>query len=390
MPFKQSRGGYRVSRKYGCIAGIDVPVINRAIGTTDYETALAVEKAMDALTELGKHGAVLLHDIATGQRRPIDVYHVWNQQTVREVKAIVSAEPLDVAWSRFVKTARRKNGKQLGDRTKRDYENYLKRLKEVDPKVTIRTLPAVLAAYRVKCVDAGQNASFMKVRAACLSFARNTQTEKQWSVLWAEIAKVGITDTTSKKQDTALPVYEVAEIIAKLPQPRLRHIAWALATTGMRIGEYAGSWEVLDDRIVIRGTKSGAAERVVPMPVEITPEPFSMYVAGVGMVRNGVKPGTEPLTDKAFRIALAKASDNRVTPHTLRHCFRLWLDEAGIPDLRSNTYMGHAQAGLKERYARHKQDLKLIEDTETLVAYLDKNMKRPEASIKQVRRLRLG
>ena len=42
-------------------------------------------------------------------------------------------------------------------------------------------------------------------------------------------------------------------------------IASAMATTGMRAGEFWGRWELMADRIRIYGTKRDARERDVPL-----------------------------------------------------------------------------------------------------------------------------
>ena len=81
--------------------------------------------------------------------------------------------------------------------------------------------------------------------------------------------------------------------------------------------------------IRVYGTKSAAAERVVPR---------------VGIV---VKPST-----KAFYTALRAASGKTVTPYDLRRTYSQWLDLARVPQFRQSYYMGHGPKDLDQLYQR--------------------------------------
>ena len=90
---------------------------------------------------------------------------------------------------------------------------------------------------------------------------------------------------------------ELGEIAEKLTESA-RSIMWVMATTGMRVNEYWGSWKVESDRVTIRGTKTKGATRDVPNVLGAPSAPAMSY--------------------KEFRAALAAATGTQMTPYDLR------------------------------------------------------------------------
>ena len=88
---------------------------------------------------------------------------------------------------------------------------------------------------------------------------------------------------------------------------------------------------------------------------------------------------------------MAVTSDGRLTPHDLRHCFKYWLADAGIPRDRLGMYLGWAEEGLEDRYGRPRLDSDILAaDTNILSKYLERNEKRPKSvRPEKVKRFRL-
>jgi hypothetical protein len=127
---------------------------------------------------------------------------------------------------------------------------------------------------------------------------------------------------------------------------------WALCLTGMRQGEYWGTWEALSDRVTIGGTKTAAARRVVPL----------VY-----------RPSAPRIAYSTFYHALVRASDGALNVHDLRKTAQRWWEDAGIPDWRISLYGGHAK-GRRELATiyRKPRDLTrlLVEDAERVRSWL--------------------
>lgn len=379
MPFRNQRGGWRVKRNLGVVHGVNIGRINLSLGTHHMSEAANIERMIDDLAtdNFSDCGAAWLLEMARKRRAPIDVYrHHWKPHKMREGVPIIRDDLLTEVWKVFVSTGRKKNGTALSERTRNDYSDYVKRITAAKPTATVSDLPALLEEYRSRCVESGKFATFNKVRAACLTFARNTEEQRQFSELWRAIKRVDPTPTRRKKKPSALPFYEVREVIERLPQQRMRNAAWMLALTGMRVGELAGEFAIVDGMVVIKGTKSANAERYVPLLSDnLRPEAFSYFQRG----RNKVEPTKPPLEYTRFRKALRAASGGRLTPHDFRHCYKYWLTDARIHPDQIRAYMGWAEKDLDDRYGRPRLDAEMLAaDTNAISQYLRTNSKRPK------------
>jgi integrase len=98
--------------------------------------------------------------------------------------------------------------------------------------------------------------------------------------------------------------------------------------------EHGNAWSVDEIGIRIHGTKSPAADRVVPR---------------IGIL---VKPDTGRL---AFYRALRTANGKTVAPYDLRRTYAQWLDLARIPQLRQDYYMAHGPKDLNALYKRTRE-----------------------------------
>src|SRR6185312_6313905 len=107
-------------------------------------------------------------------------------------------------------------------------------------------------------------------------------------------------------------------------------IATTMAVTGMRPNEMWGKWSVEADRVRIHGTKTTGAERVVPrVPGHLAPP---------------------RITYRAFREALAQATDGQMTPYDLRRTYANWLESAGVIRTHRRLYLGHGAKDVTDLY----------------------------------------
>jgi hypothetical protein len=103
--------------------------------------------------------------------------------------------------------------------------------------------------------------------------------------------------------------------------------------------ERGNAWSLEAELVRVKGTKSPAADRVVPR---------------VGMI---VKPRTGRL---AFYRAIRVASSRTVTPYDCRRTYHQLLDLARVPQFRQDFYTGHGPRDLGALYKRMKECLPYI------------------------------
>lgn len=136
-----------------------------------------------------------------------------------------------------------------------------------------------------------------------------------------------------------------------------------------------GNWDPVEGRIA---PKSTAGVRVVPVP-ETLRTTLAAHVrrtrrSGAALVfgrtGSGVfdAKGVQARADKAWTAAEV----DRVTLHVLRHAYRSFLGDSGIPEERCDRYLGHS-SGRASRIGRsysHRIAGQLAADAATLEAYL--------------------
>ena len=375
----------RIKRIFGTVHNVVIPPMNISTGTKDANVANEIETMLDELPNMGKHGATILHQLSTKQRKPLEVLYSWKKQEAKDIPALLADELLSDAWERFVDNARKKDDTPVSNRTKHDYKQYIKLLNEIDPEASISALPALLTAYRTHAIAAGHLSQFRKVRASAQAFARHHDTDKQFGNLWKEISKVAPTAIQRGKENAAMRVYECRILIEKLPT-QMQHIAWGMALTGMSPKDYAGEWTIKSDRVIIKGTKNINRVREVPLLSDIKPQPFYYVYPGEGKLSNNVK-GNNPTSYFDFNERVRIVSKKKASANTFRHCYRLWLREAGVPEYRADKYFGHVTKTLASHYAGHEIEAFLEEDTVKLVAYIQREWEQPKHTRKKIERL---
>jgi integrase len=214
-----------------------------------------------------------------------------------------------------------------------------------DLAVAVRKLRATLAATPRQ---------FNSVRATALAFARDTAGRT--SPVWRAVADVPIygrkaVQAASRRQPRPVMPRELRAIGERMT-PEERAQLWTMALTGMRPKEYFGDWQDRGADILVRGTKTEAAHRVVPR------------VALFGA------PARHAWKAKKFREVVTEASRGEVQVYDLRRTFARWMEEAGIIRARRKLYFGHSTGDVTALYERHDVAAFVAEDTAKLEAWI--------------------
>lgn len=208
-------------------------------------------------------------------------------------------------------------------------------------------LPVLLLEYRAHCVTANTPRAFNYARAGAQALLRD---------------RIGRRHPTYQRVADLQPMREakqgrkgltLAEALAVRDQlaPAAGRIWWAMCWTGMGPTEFWGTWEVLTDRVQIRGTKRpgrrwGSEGREIPLIVtpvrpELVPDYFARALRPLG-----------------------------VAPRQARNSYARWLEDAGVPRTRRKLYLGHSVKDITDLYERHEIGAFLAEDAGRLRALL--------------------
>lgn len=232
-------------------------------------------------------------------------------------------------------------GLDAADSTKATYTGLLARLARAHPAATLGALPAVLAQARADHQASGHRSTFNDRRQLCLQFLRD-HLGRRHALVFAlqDLKPLKLTKRPGNPQTVA----QIRALVARIPSQAAN--IWGLCLTGMRQEEWFGqgrhaaratsagpAWTVEADRIVIRGTKTDNAVRIVPKLYPLAP-PFGTYARLVQILR--------------------RHTHGDVQPHDFRRTFMCWMEDAGIPRSRRQVYLGHAVHGVTERYERRR------------------------------------
>jgi hypothetical protein len=249
------------------------------------------------------------------------------------------------------------------------------------PKNTVADLVGVLIREREAFDRAGHHAAFTRLRANSMVLA-HWADGKSRGATWHEV-KMGIEATHVKPADrrrhAPLTPWELKGYrdLLNEARPGNGEILVALCVTGMRPSEYWAKdcWSVHADYIFVKGKKTRAAERRVPVVAEIVTPDISFQLWG-----------------RAFRALLMDVSKwsrsafpGQPLPHTPYDCrrsFAHWCDFAGVPRGRSAHYLGHSPATITDHYAFTKPtDEELRSDAAVLREYLVSSVAATKAAI---------
>jgi integrase len=233
--------------------------------------------------------------------------------------------------------------------TKETYAGLIDRLTQAAPTAAIGQLAAVLEQAKAAHQARGHRSTFNDRRQLCLQFLRDHFGPRHalvYAVQDIKPLKVARRPGNPQTPD------QIRALVAAIPSQATN--IWGMCLTGMRVEEWFDlPWAVDGDRIVIPGTKTDNAVRIVPKTYPIA-RPFGTY-------------------SRLVQI-LHRRTGGDVQPHDLRRTFMCWMEDSGIPRSRRQTYLGHAVQGVTELYERRRSvEPWLAEDAAKLRGYLGDN-----------------
>ena len=340
--FSRGEGTFVIDRRFGKLGRI-----RKASGTTDPATFGGIIGMLKTLYQTGRHQ--ILKEIQQGTIKAIDVYGYWIDGKLDHVPSSATLRPLSETFPGWLKQH------DIAKSTRTIYEQqYDYFVRQVGDEVPLCDLPVALNEYREHCDEKEIYRSFNIVR-TCFQAFINSQFSQDDS-LYHRLRAVKKLKEVPKIESTTLSPAEVGFALETLMDIGKGDHLWMAETmyvSGMRLGEYLGNqWEALKDRVVIRGTKSKAAKRVVPLIDS------HMFRATRGQ--------------KMFRRALRIAG---IRPHDLRRSYAHLLEMAQVPRSRRLSYLGHSHADTLDRhYEAHEVSKYLIEDAERCRTYIGESV----------------
>ncbi len=144
-----------------------------------------------------------------------------------------------------------------------------------------------------------------------------------------------------------------------------------LLYTGLRVGELLELRREdvnLEERYIdLRGTKTKAARRRVPLHREILPVVRFLLNTSRGHIVHDAR--DRPMTYSQYKYGwfdrVMEAMDMRHTPHDARHTFVSALDSAGVRRGAIMFIVGHSQRDVTDRYT-HKDIPELVQEVDKL------------------------
>jgi len=323
-------------------------------GTRDPRIA---EKMRAMLHQFYDQGRLdLLQAVQTKRITPLELY---NQVILRKALRVPTAEEIQdlTALQRWADALPNPD-------TRRSYRSNIgKLLRFAGPRARMGDLPDVLTRYQAEAAPVVYNRTVIAVRAFLADRQRFAPPDGMlYHPLYANVAVLPLNPETPRAGQP-LTVTELADLTPALGT--YAGMAWTLALTGMRKGEYWSDWTVAGDRILVPGGKHRK---------EIRPVPFIGFA---------VKP---PVLYQAFRRRFVTVAPGHVV-HDLRKTFTKWADEADIPRIRRKLYLGHMASDLTDLYERRNIEAFLAEDAAALRGYLGGRM---PTSLPQVPRQLVG
>jgi integrase len=354
------RGTLLLERKFGTVQ------IRRASGTKSPDELAAIVELLDALTSTGRLDIV--RRVQQGGIRAVELLRRQRAGLGIDLPNLdpVALDRLDVVGPRWLASR-----KGASEGHARNCRLHLKVVTKRWPTLTLDGLPGVLVTLRQEYEGKNHAVTFNQIRTSLLDLARWVGGGKR-TALWTELQSVPKlrASISVQRAHNPLDVHTAVQLSNLLNQvaPGAGDAFMTLCTTGLRPSEYWGKrWQVLSDysRISIRGTKSKAAVRSIPL-----------VMLGSGPVAPTISYGRY---SKMFRETIReylRVKPEEPLPWTLYDCrrtFAVWMEEAGIPRTRRRLYLGHAKADVTDTYEERNSkglDKAFQTDSETLTSYL--------------------
>ena len=314
--------------------------IKRASGTSDASVFKAMGRMVLALKDRGR--VDLLRALRDGVLTPRELLDAYTRDDLTTLPTVKTGRPLIETWTAWVEK------KDCSDAHKRSLAQSLRHLK-AKQDTTIAELPGLVEAARERMTKHAQ--SFRLLRSAAQAFVKATL--KRSHPLYAEVCAAEPLKIRAQRVKHPVTPDEMRAILKRMNESNENAalVANTMALTGMRPNEMWGKWSTRDDRVVIHGTKTKGAERAVPYVIR------TVYA-------------TPEITYRAFRLALAEATDGHMTPYDLRRTYANWLEAAAIPRTRRRLYLGHGNSDVTDIYEWHEVEKFLAEDAKKLRGFL--------------------
>jgi integrase len=294
-------------------------------------------KLNDMLTDLRKEGRWdVLKLLQDGTLTPLELY--WKRFRGERLPNAKNLRPLAEAldtWLAAVENA---------ESTKGAYAGVIARFTARHPDATLGALAELLAGEKGAAQAADTKPSWNLLRSLLLSFLGDTLGKRH--ELYMAVQDVPPFQV-KHREGNPQTVEQVRALVQTMPKDAAT--IWALCLTGMRKGEYWGAWELLPDRIIVRGTKTKAALRTIPKvyPIALPRADYWRFVERLRDVTKGA-----------------------VRPHDFRKTYAGWLEDAGVARTRRKMYLGHAVGDVTELYERRELTQYLVEDAERVRTWL--------------------
>lgn len=299
--------------------------IYRASGTHDERVWRSYN---DLLTELDRNGRVdILRGIRDGVVHVKEVYRAFLEHGLARLPTIERAKLIQDTIDCWTP--------DIAPKTMSEYQRLLRKVTKGE-NCPLSELPDLLRRFR----ESARPRTFNLARSACQSLLRDAVT--RYHPLWQAVSAIK-PKPLRRSEGHPLPPEE-AKAVAR-GMGKYGAMWWTMCCSGMGPTEYWGEWEILDDRLVIHGTKRAARERFVPR-IATPIRPLVLY--------------------PAFRRALPDG----LRPYDARRTFAHWMEMAGIPDSRAARYMGHAIGSVLRLYQDHSPEYYLAGDTARLRDYI--------------------
>lgn len=233
--------------------------------------------------------------------------------------------------------------------TKDTYRGLIDRMAQGYPDATLGRLPAILEQEKVAHQARGHRSTFNDRRQLCLQFLRDHLGRRHEMVYMVQDIKPL---KLKRRPGNPQTPDQIRALVAAIPSQAVN--IWGMCLTGMRQAEwFERPWSIEADRVVIPGTKTDNAVRIVPKTYPLA-RPVGTYSRLVQIVY--------------------RHTHGDVQPHDFRRTFMVWAEDAGIPRSRRQIYLGHAVQGVTELYERRRSvEPWLAEDAAKLRAYLGDN-----------------
>ena len=344
MPFQFSkgRGSFVIDRRYKGIGRI-----RRASGTSNLKTYNQILSMLTEFYQTGRHK--ILEEIKDGVISPLQAFAHWREGRLEHLPTSETLLTLKDTFSKWLKQH------NIAKSTRANYAlQYDYFVRQVGDSVMLCDLPVALAEYREFCDEKETFRTFNMVRTALQAFINSRFSSDD--PLYHRLRAVKKLTEVPKMDHKTLSPADVGFALETLMDIGTGDHYWMAATlylTGMRLGEYLGNhWETLKDRVIIRGTKSKAAKRIVPLLSSAMVRPTRGH--------------------KMFRRALSKEG---IRPHDLRRSYAHMLEMSQIPRSRRLSYLGHSHTDTLDRhYEAHEVTQYLLEDAEKCRKYINESV----------------